>query len=141
MQLVSIVLVSIPDIEGFLSLVLKIEQVPTHGFLHSVFGSLFIGFLFLAGILVGNTKGLEMGIGRLEALFYAIVPLFFHLGLDVFMHPDIRLWYPFNPEPNRFASFEGASRTYEIGFISLFTFLLLKMLKTFRNELKKFKGK
>lgn len=146
MQLCMLILVTIPDIEGFLALVLKIREIPVHGILHSVLGTIGIGILF--NLIVLQIRSLDITMPdilrfngsdfsfRVELIVYLLTPLIFHLGLDVFMHHDIILWYPLADGQNQFATIRRARIVTNIGAISLFIVFLKKLIEFILLQIK-----
>lgn len=133
-QIISIILVSLPDIEGFSYYYLHLP-VKTHGFLHSILGSIllplfFLTFSFLVMKLL-DAKGITILFTKKEITLFLLIPLVFHLGLDVFMHPDIELWYPFLNEKNPYTSVQILNYIYFLSFLSLLQIIIFVQFRIF----------
>ncbi len=135
-QILSVTLVTIPDIEGFSALILGISWVPVHGPLHSLVGALLLGGVFSVTAKVILNR-YEIHLGRKDLTFLTITPLVFHLGLDIMMHRDIRPFWPFNSETNKLAFSSGGYLATLIGIIALELYVILQMARYMKRSEKR----
>lgn len=119
-QLIGVLLASLPDVEGFLALVVGVEGFSVHGALHSFTLTLLMGIVATILLTIVSNRAELFTITRGEQFFYLTSPLVFHTGLDLLAYPEIPLLWPLDLT-NPFAVSSG----YQLGiFIGMATFAL-----------------
>ncbi len=145
-QILSVILVTIPDIEGFSALTLGISWIPVHGPLHSILGALSLGVVFsiTAKVILDRYR---IQLDRKDLAFLLITPLIFHLGLDIMMHRDICPFWPFSSEPNELTIPRGGYLSTLTGIIAFEFYVIIQMArymnryrKRLRENTNKFHG-
>ncbi len=135
LQTMGVLLVTIPDIEGFANLVLGIETIAIHGPLHSFFSCLVIGLLgSMLFYLTTKLPPIRASFGvfpKWGFLYLSLVPLVFHLFIDLPMYTDIEPWWPFSTTPTSFYHQSGSMISFFITLVAWIGYLSLLFVRLF----------
>ena len=140
LQAWGLILVTIPDIEGFAHVVLNLHNIEIHGPLHSFVSCILIGivgsaiYYLLFQSLFLHSRKISTGVSTWDLAYLALIPLCLHLFLDLPMYKDIEPWWPFSSTKSQFYFESGFFYSYVVALVAWIGFLVLLAFRFFNNK-------